>query len=131
MAFDRSCSLVVPAADKADANRLMAGLGVGNLGDENFAARLSSSGAEPATHFGAHAWQEAAVAVVWSALPTNDGTLPTIQGVWGDFGLTDITAKAAAASLTVSVVTGGTPGGNFDATIAGLGLQRVVAVDDF
>lgn len=130
MTFDRSCSLVVPAASKADANRLVAGLGAGQLGDDNFAARLSASAAEPATHFGAHSWQEADDAAIWSALPTAGGTLP--EGVvWGDYDLTEATAKAAAATLTVSVVTGGTPGGNFDATIAGLGLQRVQAVDDF
>jgi hypothetical protein len=75
---------------------------------------LSATGAEPATHYGAHAWAgDPFVALITNPWPTPPG-------------LTEGEVAAAQAAMTVSVQSPcDNPLAHFEAQLAAAGLQRV------
>lgn len=134
--MDRACAMIVPVAFLADARKLWCAMGFDTLPGATFASELSATGLVPVTHYGAGTWESGDIANLWSALPTNGGTVPDLNKegdpiVWEDFGLTLTSAKASAASMVIGVTTGGSLGGNYAAALAGEGLKRVEYPDDF
>lgn len=136
MAEDRSTIGVAPASALADANKLYNSIGHG--GDQNFGAKLSANGQEPATHYAYHSWETPERATLKQSMAGENAVLPEIEGEWDDYGLTEQTAMAAAQSLDVSVrvpsaseLQNSTAGeiavAHFNGMIAGMGLQRVIA----
>jgi hypothetical protein len=136
MANDRSVVCVVPVAQMDNANKLWREFDSIHAYAENFGVALvpvSGPDDAEATHYGSCEPMTEANAAVRSALPTNGGTLPpfTQHGTymdWPDYGLTETEAKAAAASLYVSVVTGGSPQSHFAAAIVGYDPPLKIAV---
>lgn len=101
-AFPFSVSLVVPASDQADANRLAAALGWDVLPGNTFSFALSSDGTAPATHFGCHAW--AGPGFVSTIQNAQGGALPEID--WSAYGLTAERVTALLSAMQSSIQTG-------------------------
>jgi hypothetical protein len=105
-------------------------------GADEFAARLSPTGQEPATHLACHAYFTPAQATALKDWPT--GIVPTARhdGTpidWSREGLTAEQAAQAGAALYVSVVScadtsGSQPTTNIAAVEAALGLQRITGM---
>ena len=129
---DHYAAVIVPVGEMANADKLWREFDSMHLPAENFSVPLVPADgpldADP-THYGLGAFVDADRAAIWLALPTNGGTLPefTVNGSntgWPSYGLTEQEAQDAAASLTVSVMTGGVPAQHFASTISGIALKR-------
>ncbi|MEM9635151.1 MAG: hypothetical protein AAGA50_27755 [Pseudomonadota bacterium] len=110
--YPHSLVVIAPAAMVPAASAMAAALGL----SAGFAVPLSSSGADPATHYGLHSW----VATSFKEYMTGEQA-PDLQ---------DYTADDIAALLgqwTVSVDAGGQTGKpHFEAVIGDLGLSVII-----
>jgi hypothetical protein len=105
-------------------------------GPNTFGVEASPTGNPPATHYYGHdGSQDETLAAVFSAMPDNNGTLPEIEGEWGEeFTFEGITyqlpsegqAKAACAAMQVSVATNIVPAPHMAGILNALTLQPVV-----
>ena len=111
MAYDQSLVAITPAAFKATAEAL--GQAMGHTGNE-FTVPLSAGGAEPATHYGLHAWATPEAAAVWlgNAYPP-------------DTGYTEQQIDDIRNALTISVQENANPGEHFDTVLTSQSLQRI------
>lgn len=100
--FPYSVSLVVPAADRADANRLAVAMGWDTSPGDTFSVPLSADGDVPATHYGCHTW--AGPGFVATLSGAQDGSLPEVT--WEDHGLTAGRVADVLASMLSHVQTG-------------------------
>jgi hypothetical protein len=113
-------NLVVPAALRADANRLAAALGYQPLD-----AEPGTFSIDMGTHYGASFWGSASFRDLLTA--GKAGTLP--QVVWADFGLTRARVAAVLAGIDDEVLDRGTmvasAYGEWDRFTKARGLTRV------
>lgn len=119
MSTEYSCAGVIDAAHHADLEIVWCARGKSDLPGYSFTVELSADGSAPATHYGWNGQYNADEAAIYSALPTNGGTIPSdVAGIdWAAWGITEARAKAACAAGKVSVVTGMEGGVNFSSLI--------------
>ena len=122
----KSLSMVVPAANRDAANRLMRGLGRDESPDpgRTFAVELNTSGkpSDAKSHYGAHTWDDTLVAVL------DSGVLPGDIN-WSKFDLTKPQAKAALASIDYTAVVNREPRANFNQKLTDKNLKTVEETD--
>jgi hypothetical protein len=131
--MSRSVFYVVPAGLRDRANLVCAAL---KRGPNTFGVAASPSGNPPATHYYGHdGSQDETLASIFGAMPDNNGTLPEIEGEWGEeFTFEDITyqlpnagqARAACAAVQISVATNIVPSPHMQGILSGLSLKPVV-----
>lgn len=120
MTYSISLALVVPAALRDKANRLSCALGHDTLPGSTYSAPLSSTGDEPATHYGCHAWVQPSFVDILAGAA--QGTLPEID--WAEYGLTVEDVTAVVAGLIASEPQADLL--DIDAWLATHGLARVM-----
>ncbi len=122
MNTSKSLSMIVSAADRDAANRLMRGLGRDNAPDpgKTFIVEFNSSGdrVDAVTDYGAHTWDDSLVAIL------DSGVLP-LDINWGNFGLTKATAETALASIQHFAVVNRTPRINFNQKLTDRSLKGI------
>lgn len=121
---ERTVFYVIPASLKDNMNLVCAAMG---LGPATFSVPVSADGSEPATHFcGNDNGMTAEQAAVFSAFPDDGGTLPPIDGTWGENDvISQALATEACAAAVVSVGSNMTGLQNMAATLGALGLVEV------
>lgn len=110
-----SVVMIIPEPRKADAETLAIKLGYA-VQDGTFSVDLSSSGSEPATHFGAHAWASPGGQFYQLCLAVQAGVTPP--------GL-ESNADALKALYIRVVEDSSDAMGNWQATLAETGLQVI------
>lgn len=114
--------LILPAAIRDDGNRLACALGHDEMPGATYAVPLSSSGLEPATHYGTHTW--ALPAFLDLLAGAAQGTLPEIN--WAQFGLTLQRVQEVISELIYGVdAPGADPLSNFEAIASNANLRRI------
>lgn len=73
---DTSIAMSCAAGDEAEAQQIIVDSGLGEPGGNTFSVPLSPTGADPATHFGAHAWGAGPIAPTGVIMTSNDGSNP-------------------------------------------------------
>lgn len=120
MSFTKSLSMIVPAPQRDDCNRLMLALGKDNAPDpgRTFSVELSPTGKATVTHYGAHGWDDDLAAIL------DSGTLPA--GInWPAFNLTENAANQALAIIKYFAVANRTPRANFEQKVGAEGLLEI------
>ena len=111
----KSLSMIVPGAAREDANALLAALG---RGENTFAVDLSATAEPPATHWGAHTFDDELLTILES------GALP--PGIdWPAHGLSEGSAQAALAAISFRGVADHNSVANFEAHSAANGVGRI------
>ena len=141
MSYDYSIVLIAPAALQDQANRVACALGHDTMPGRTYSIALSASGAEPVTHYGAHAWGQATfVATLYATgvfpppaledlnLSTSDvaaasAGLSAID--WSAVGLTAQNVTDVTAELIASARIGGSPRAHWSDVVSANGLQEV------
>lgn len=108
-----SLVLILPAARQSAGNALSQALG---YGPDTYSVPLSPTGAEPATHFGAHV-ANASAAFVAALDAARAGNLPP--------GADPAVVQAVMGELIADPVETEDGRGHFDDVLAGHGLQRI------
>lgn len=119
MGFPYSISLIVPAAHKADADKLAQALGHAPPGVPTFVAELSSDGVN-VTHYGCHTYAQQAFVDLLTA--ASQGTLPPVP--WADYGLTEQDVAEVLQALTARVA-GGTVADTWPAAKEAAGVNAL------
>jgi len=107
-----STVLIVPASLRAEANMLGEAMG---WGPNNYSVPLSATGAEPASHFGLHAWAEQSFVDLMRGL--GQGIVPPVQG------MTPAQVVGVVSALVTSIRLDSS--GHWDDVIAAQNLQVV------
>ena len=107
-----STVLIIPAALRDAGNGVVEAMG---WGPDNYAVPLSPAGAEPATHYGLHAWASGPFQG-WV-----EGTEPLPEGMES--------AQPVIAALIASFRPDGDQRGHFADVLAANGLAQIVEVD--
>lgn len=107
-----SAVLIVPLAQHALADQLGEAMG---WGPNNYSVPLSTSGSEPATHFGLHAWVTQDFVEMMAAV--GSGNVPPVPG------MTPAEVVEVTSALIVSIQTDST--GHWAGVLAENGLQVV------
>lgn len=124
----QSLVLIVPADQKPVAEAVSTVLGHQQPGDETYVVALSSTGADPATHYGCHTWATPQFVGLVTSCQAQSG-LPA--GVpWGAAGTNEAAVYAMCAALIVSIREDGQHLGHFDDVVAANGLQKVIELVD-
>lgn len=99
--YNYSVSLIIPAAHKADADKLAQALGHAPPGVPTFVAELSSDGVS-VTHYGCHTYAQQAFVDTLTA--AQQGLLPSLP--WASYGLTEKDVQSVVQGLTVRIAKG-------------------------
>lgn len=122
-AFQYSVVLIIPAAQRMDANLVACALGHDVPPGQTFSVPLSENGADPATHYGCHTWaQQALIDLLMDFAQTQ--SLPQ-DAMWEAVGLSMETASATIAAMVPSVSTEIVGAAHFEAVLTQLGLQNI------
>lgn len=112
----RSCVLIIPVAERDQANALAEAMG---WGPNNYSVPLSTAGTDPATHYGLRAGAEDSFEAMLGTAQA-DGTMP--QPLI-DAGFPADTFAAIVAAVIADFRDD--PTGHFDDICAAHGLQRI------
>ncbi|MCC2602537.1 hypothetical protein [Sphingopyxis yananensis] len=109
-----SCTIIIPADVRTKANALAEAMG---WGENNYTVALSADGAEPATHFGLHAWVHPGFVQLIS--DADDDIIPA-ELVAAGYPEADFLAVVDAATWSIRE----NSDGHFDEAAAALDLHR-------
>lgn len=120
MSYPYAVAAILPAADRADGDKLSWALAYQPERSSTFSVALSQTGAEPATHYGYNA-QAAEQSFVDMLQGAAQGQLPAID--WAAYGLTSQRVLELVAAMEVEITA--TAERPWPALLARLGLKIV------